>query len=366
MAIKIARSTRLSIAIGISFSFFLVEIAIGFKTHSIALIADAFHYLNDLIGFIVALVAVLISENGRAHKDLTYGWQRAQLLGAFFNGVFLLALGVSIFLQSIERFITLQVIDNPKLVVIVGSIGLFLNIISMMFLHEHDHGDGHSHGHSHGDEEHSHGHSHSHDHDVEHSHSHHDYGMAGVLLHLAGDAFNNIGVIIAGIIIWKTSSPHRYYADPAVSMAIAIMILLSSLPLVKKTGHILLQSPPTGLDVDDIKHDLEAIPGIKSVHELHVWRLNQQKSLASAHVILEDPSLHNFQEGQAKTMAECLHAYGIHSVTIQPELRARRPVIATHPSTEAGAQTTATDPDQPPSPCQLNCGTNCEKMTCCG
>jgi solute carrier family 30 (zinc transporter), member 1 len=89
--------------------------------------------------------------------------------------------------------------------------------------------------------------------------------MAGVLLHVAGDAFNNIGVIIAGAIIWKTTSPQRYYADPAVSMAIALMILISSLPLVKKTGHILLQSPPTGIDVADIKHDLETV-GCTSCH----------------------------------------------------------------------------------------------------
>jgi solute carrier family 30 (zinc transporter), member 1 len=108
-------------------------------------------------------------------------------------------------------------------------------------------------------------------------HHNHDYGMAGVLLHIAGDAINNVGVIIAGLIIWKTDSPHRFYADPAVSMFIALMILFSSLPLgkkhnsnvlhlqaliitsVKRTGHILLQSPPSGIDVDDIKHDLEKV-----------------------------------------------------------------------------------------------------------
>jgi zinc transporter 1 len=76
-------------------------------------------------------------------------------------------------------------------------------------------------------------HHHEHRHKIAGSkHEHHqDFGMAGVMLHVAGDAFNNIGVIIAGVIVWKTSSPNRYYADPAVSMAIALMILLSALPL---------------------------------------------------------------------------------------------------------------------------------------
>jgi zinc transporter 1 len=210
---------------------------------------------------------------------------------------------------------------------------------------------------------------------------HQDYGMAGVILHLAGDAFNNMGVIIAGLVIWKTTSPNRFYADPAVSLVIALMILLSSLPLVKRTGHILLQSPPDGLDVADIKHDLEKIPGVASVHELHVWRLNQQKALASAHVVIDDPSLENFQL-KAKTINECLHAYGVHSVTIQPELRMRKPPVAPQPSdpaattqppsippTGAGAQETPNvdgTTEEGPNPCLMNCGTHCEKMTCCG
>jgi zinc transporter 1 len=268
MPLAMKRSTRLSLAIGISFSFFIAEISIGFKTRSIALIADAFHYLNDLIGFVVALVAILISEKGKTHKDLTFGWQRATLLGAFFNGVFLLALGVSILLQSLERFINLTHVESPMLIVIIGAIGLVLNIISIAFLHEHDHGHGHEERPGpipltvpstgamtepeiamtsmdvgsdtqlsvNQDKEASH---HEHRHIVKKSeekhdhHHHHDLGMAGVLLHIAGDAVNNIGVIIAGLIVWKMKTPGRFYADPAVGVFIALMILFSSLPLGK-------------------------------------------------------------------------------------------------------------------------------------
>lgn len=105
------------------------------------MVADAFHYLNDLVGFIVALVALKISQRSKHPKELSFGWQRAQLLGAFFNGVFLLSLGISIFLQSIDRFVSLERIENPKLVLIVGCVGLALNLISGLFLHEHDHGE---------------------------------------------------------------------------------------------------------------------------------------------------------------------------------------------------------------------------------
>lgn len=347
-----SRKTRLRAVIAISFCFFVAEIYVGFYTHSIALVADAFHYvsassqkecigltlfkLNDLISFIVALVAVQVTERKETPQDLTFGWARAQLLGAFFNGVFLLALGVSIFLQSIERFVFLQQVENPKLVLIIGSIGLTLNLISAVFVHEHDHGDGHDNDHSHS--------SHtnadieapsvSSTHTVASAAEHHrghmhlsfsapkngiDFGILGVLIHVLGDAINNIGVIITALIIWLTHSPSRFYADPAVSMFIAIMIIGPAIPLTSRSGKILLQSAPLGVMTADVKRDLESIPGILSVHDLHVWRLDQRKAFASAHVVVS-PEVENFVN-TAKIITECFHAYGIQSVTLQPELQ---------------------------------------------
>lgn len=220
----------------------------GFYTHSLALLADAFHYLNDLVGFIVALAAVIISENGHGHKDLSFGWQRAQLLGAFFNGVFLLALGVSIFLQSIERFINMQKVENPQLILIVGCIGFALNVISVAFLHEHDHGPGEASLDELGQTELqeagaeltevtplSRHHDHRHKITKLNPGHHNDLGMLSVLIHVAGDSLNNIGVAIAAAIIWKTHFAARFYADPAVSMAIAFMILILAIPTGEKT-----------------------------------------------------------------------------------------------------------------------------------
>lgn len=84
-------------------------------------------------------------------------------------------------------------------------------------------------------------------------------GMLGVFTHVMGDAFNNIGVIVAAVIVWKASSEHRYYADPAVGVFIAFMILFSAIPLVKSSGAILLQIAPGGINLDDIKHDIEMV-----------------------------------------------------------------------------------------------------------
>lgn len=397
---NVTRKQRLIATIGISFSFFIAELVVGFYTHSLALIADAFHYLSDLIGIVVALVALMVSERTEpAPQGYTFGWQRATLLGAFFNGVFLLALGVSILVQAVERFTDITPVEKPELVLIVGGVGLALNALVMSFLHEHDHDHGLGQPHAH-EEEHSHAHGQHQDSAetpgcdttsesearlIPSSNSHHehkhtavidtspgrDLGMLGVFIHVMGDAINNIGVIIAAVIIWKTDGEGRYYADPAVGVFIAIMILLSALPLVKNSGDILLQIAPRGIDLEDIKHDIEMIPGIESVHELHIWRLDQRKSIASAHLVVDGRTVKSFAD-KAKIIMECLHAYGIHSATLQPEVSAAGPVTLSEDpretqttAIELGSSVTSRRRRGGQSHCQLICGSLCDGMRCC-
>jgi len=193
-----------------------------------------------------------------------------------------------------------------------------------------------------------------------HSHDH-DFGMMGVLIHVIGDAINNVGVIIAATVIWKAKFEGRFYADPGVSMGISFLILLSSLPLVKNSGSILLQSVPLGVNLEDVKHDLEKIPGISSVHELHAWRLSQNKAIASAHVVTSEKGVAGFMS-QAKLMGECLHAYGIHSATLQPEFA----TSATLEESEGGESSLVPQRLGEKSVCQITCGELCEDLTCCG
>ncbi|GMG34655.1 unnamed protein product [Aspergillus oryzae var. brunneus] len=228
-----------------------------------------------------------------------------------------------------------------------------------------------------------------------------DLGLLGVFIHVLGDAFNNVGVIISALIIWLTHSASRYYADPAISMAIALMIMGTSIPLglcslslgktlfsrlnfhpVRNSGLILLNSVPKGIDLSDVKHDLELVcshpdiphhppisrlfharnfypcinmaqlPEVSSIHELHAWRLNQEKALASVHVGLPDIRISEFVK-LAKTMNECFHSYGIHSAIVQPEL------VQTVEDTTEGTETKSDS-------CQITCGSSCELLTCCG
>ncbi|RSM18427.1 hypothetical protein CDV31_002752 [Fusarium ambrosium] len=331
----------------IAFSFFAAELAVGFYTHSIALIADAFHY----------------ERPEPAPQEYTYGWQRATLLGAFFNGVFLMALSVSILVQAVERFIDLTHVQNPLLILIVGSVGLALNMLVLSFLHASktearltpSTSSHHEHKHT----------------SVAVMSPGRDLGMMGVFIHILGDAVNNLGVIIAALIIWKAEGEGRYYADPAVGVFIAFMIFLSAIPLVRNSGAILLQIAPGGISLEDVKHDIEKIPGIESVHELHIWRLDQHKSIASAHIVVDGRTVKSFSD-KARIIMECLHAYGIHSATLQPEVLAGPPVTMTDGATD----TQATEIDESmdalrrrqqrgEEECQLTCGELCEGLRCC-
>ena len=211
--------------------------------------------------------------------------------------------------------------------------------------------------------------------------------MLGVLTHVLCDAINNLGVIIAASVMSFTDWGSRFYADPTVSVVISFMIIVSGIPLLKHSGAILLQSAPSGLDAKEVQEDLEMvrfyfahmisssvppyltslsiatlpspashaasqIPGISSVHELHIWQLDENITVASAHLVFEDLDFQRFMNG-ARRARECLHAYGIHSATLQPEfmLSAEEALRCSGKSRKA--------------PCLSVCSGACEDLRCC-
>ncbi|MCJ1464036.1 hypothetical protein MMC07_002646 [Pseudocyphellaria aurata] len=139
------KSTRISILLGIDTAFFLLEIFVGYAVNSLALVADSFHMLNDVLSLCVGLWAVTVADTRKNSKKYTYGWQRAETLGALVNGVFLVALCLSIFLEGISRLVEPKEVSKPVLVLKVGVAGFIFNILGLFLFHEH--------GHSHGDRE---------------------------------------------------------------------------------------------------------------------------------------------------------------------------------------------------------------------
>ncbi|CAK5283223.1 unnamed protein product [Mycena citricolor] len=126
-----SRSTRIKILLAIDVVFFFVELISGYAVGSLALVADSFHMLNDVMSLIVALYAIKLTEENESDSRYSYGWHRAEILAALVNGVFLLALCFSIFLEALERFFSTPEISNPQLVVIVGTLGLASNIVGL-------------------------------------------------------------------------------------------------------------------------------------------------------------------------------------------------------------------------------------------
>lgn len=210
--------------------------------------------------------------------------------------------------------------------------------------------------------------------------------MRGVFLHVMGDALGNIGVIGSALFIWLTTFKWRYYVDPGVSLIITLIILSSAIPLCKAASRILLQAVPAGLSIDEITADIEELPRVIEAHHLHVWQLSDTKLVASLHIKVDcevEGSGSASYMHLAREIRKCLHGFGIHSSTIQPEFCLPSTVeeggSPTGPAEAAGGSGHLSPKDatgaknskagslQSNGPtCLLDCGDNCgAKDQCC-
>lgn len=366
------KKCRLLSMMWLTIFFFFVEIVVGYVTNSMALVADSFHMLGDIAALVISFLSIKMSP--KKWSKNTFGWARAEVLGALVNAVFLVALCFSITIEACKRFIKQDEIHEPELLVIVGSIGLLVNVIGLCLLY--DHGD--THGHSHGltrthnklsqlantdDNENNsfmyanqepplkkvHG----------HSHSSAQMNMRGAFLHVLSDALGSIIVIISALIVWKTEWSYRHYMDPALSIVLVVLILHSVWPLLRESALILLQTVPTHIQVDAIQRRLlEKVDGVLAVHEFHVWQLAGDRIIASAHI-----RCRNLSEYMkiAEKVKEFFHNEGIHSTTIQPEFVE---LEALNMSDGASSLNISGSQDC----CALDCPTTdegCVKATCC-
>ncbi|KTW30762.1 hypothetical protein T552_00474 [Pneumocystis carinii B80] len=301
----LSHKKRIIILLIIDIILFVVELFIGLVANSLTLFTDSFHLLNDVVSLIISLWAIKLSLNKSPSAKYTYGWQRAEVLGALINGIFLMALCLSVLLQAIQRFFEKEEVHNPRAVFIVGIIGILSNIFGLFLFHdfkchhknkylkdeeeehkynsnksaedlyrndisiENDHPNTYNTPHivnwlneNHRNDsliqklldEHN-----SHNHAKMRNNSEYTYSnlnMKGVFLHVFGDVLGNISVVITALFIWLTDFSWKHYVDPAISIFISIVIFINALPLVKSSSLILLQVAPKNIQVMEIKEDI--------------------------------------------------------------------------------------------------------------
>lgn len=343
--IKWKRQTKLKVVITLTTVMFFGEIIFGYMTNSIALIADSFHMLSDIIALCIAHYAITLSTRKTTNENYTFGWQRAETLGALVNAVFLLSLCFTIFVSAIQRLFVPIDITNPMIVLVVGCIGLGVNIIGLVLFHDVGHGHDHNH-----IVEHVHAHSHINT-DVEsvrsqtndvaidttrpndahgaadshHGHEHGSLNMHGAFLHVLGDALGSIGVIIsASIIQWVTSWQQRYLMDPIVSLFIVTIIFITTWRLFRKTSAIILHIVPPSISIAAMRETIRKFPFVNDLHEFHVWQLSDRKTVASIHVVLDKDINRDAITGKQymeynRQIKDIMHKNGIHNTTIQFE-----------------------------------------------
>lgn len=286
--------TRIIILIILNFIVLIGELVIGYYTGSMTLIADSFHMITDIFALFISLYGIKLVMLPNNSIKRTYGWKRADVVFPFINAIFLLALCLSIVISAIQRFIIPVIITNEILIIIMGGIGLTINVISILLLQCFTSTiDNHGHNHD------------------------HSSNIYSVLLHIVGDALGSIGVIISALIIKYTTSPSRYYSDPVISVLIAIIMIVTTVPLLKKTGKILLHVIPSYIELEDIQREIQNINFVEQIHEFHIWQLDHKKTVASLHIVLKDEC--NDHTEVMKNITKILHTNDIHNTTIQFE-----------------------------------------------
>ncbi|NXH07419.1 ZNT10 protein, partial [Loxia leucoptera] len=313
------RSSRLILMCVVSLAIFAIEISVAYVGNSLSLASDAFAVLSHLISMIIGLLGVRFSRI-KWHKASTFGLSRADVLGAFGNSVFATALMFSIFVEAVKRFINPEKTERALLVLIIGVSGLFFNVLNYVIFMEccYCHavsGDAET-GDSPNDQK-----SPEEGSEKTKEKKSEALNIRGVLLHVMGDALGSVVVVVTATIFYVRplgDAPCNWqcYIDPSLTIVMVLIILSSAFPLIKETSTILLQMVPKGVDMQLLTDRLARVPGVSSLHEVHVWELASGRNIATLHIKCQTPSDY---QGAAYQIRKVFHEAGVHSVTIQPE-----------------------------------------------
>lgn len=273
-----AQAGRLRLALAITLLVLAAELVGGFLANSLTLLADAGHLLTDVAALGLTLFVTWFSRRPETPKR-TYGYLRLEILAAFFNGAVLLVISALIVWQAVVR------IREPEhvaggLMLVIALVGLVANLVSARTLHPA---------------------------------SESNLNLRGAYLHILGDLLGSIGTVVAAIIIRTTG---WQMADPIASIIVSVLIVRSAWSLVRESVDVMLESTPAHISLGAVRAQLEAIPGIEAVHDLHVWTVTSGVIAMSTHAIVREPERH---QHVLEHILDAMRLFGIQHVTVQIE-----------------------------------------------
>jgi zinc transporter 2 len=348
--------------------FMIIEVIGGYLASSIAIMADAAHLLSDILGFLISIASIYISRK-QATSHMSYGFHRAEVIGALVSVNIIWGLTIWLLYEATCRLVEREPVHG-LIMVITAIIGFFFNIIMGVVLayqgidhhlhhnhvheeemekHEHNthyvrgktgiiteevHEDDHDHEHVNGDTHGHDDHNHDHDHGIEmnnkphanddgHGHSHGDVNLRAAFVHVIGDAIQNLGVVIAGFIIYF--KPEYSIADPICTFIFSIIIIFTTIRIAKDCISVLMEGSPVELNIDQLTKDLLKVRGVIEIHDLHVWSLSVGKLSLSCHLISNNPQI-----SLSKAAKLLKNKYGISHSTIQVEINDKALHDCTH------------------------------------
>jgi len=270
---------RLLVALAINVALLLAEAIGGVITGSLAVLADAGHLLSDVGSIVLALIAARLAARPASGRR-TFGYQRTEVLGGLANGLTLVAVSVIIGIEAIGRFSNPPGIEGGG-VLALGILGLFGNVVATVYL-------------ARGQRE--------------------DINLEGVIRHSFADALGSLGVVIAGAVVLAGGSD---IVDPIVGLLISVLVLVSSWRLLKEPFDVLMEAAPEGIDVDRLGAAICAVPGVRSVHDLHVWTVTAGFPALAAHVVVARGGDRDRIRHQLEM--ELGESFGIEHTTLQME-----------------------------------------------
>lgn len=272
---------NLFITMALNFFITIAEVIGGFISGSLSLISDALHNFSDGIAIIITYIAMRLSKKPKTFK-YTFGLKRAEIIAAIINASTLIIISFFLIKEAIERFYNPSPITG-SLMLIVAALGLIANIAGTLLLKKGSEG---------------------------------NLNIRAAYFHLLSDAVSSLAVIIGAvfIIFYKI-----YWIDPLLTILISLYILKETYEIVKEALEVIMMSSPDGIDLNELKILVESLSGVKNVHHIHLWKMNDNDTHFEAHIEVEDMLVSKTAEVQKLIEHELHERYEINHTTLQFE-----------------------------------------------